>query len=195
MLAEAPGSFSKYVITSKYLTALKPKNISFEEAAAIPIVFLTVYYAFNKLAKLKKADKVLIHAAAGGIGMAAIQLAQLVGADIYVTVGSQVKRDLMLELGIKSDHIMNSRDTQFYTDIMHLTNNEGVDVVLNSLTSGDFIVKSMDSLKPGGVFLEIGKRDIWSKEQVDALDKDIEYHIIAIDQLSIDNPMLIRFVK
>jgi NADPH:quinone reductase-like Zn-dependent oxidoreductase/surfactin synthase thioesterase subunit len=191
VLAESPGAFRKYVATNKHLVAKKPSNISFIEAAGIPIVYLTVHYALNKIANLKKGEKVLIHAAAGGVGLAAIDMAKFIGADIYVTVGSDAKREVMLSIGIKNNHIMNSRDTKFYDDIMELTQNQGVDVVLNSLTSKDFIQKSFDCLKTGGRFLEIGKREIWSESRAKVYREDVSYSIIAIDNLTLEEPELV----
>jgi NADPH:quinone reductase-like Zn-dependent oxidoreductase/acyl carrier protein len=150
-----------------------------------------VYYAFNTLAKLKAGEKVLIHAAAGGVGMAAIQMAKNIGVEIFVTVGSDAKRKLMQDMGIRDDHIMNSRNTDFAAEIMKVTNNLGVDVILNSLTGGDFIAKSLAALAPNGRFLEIGKRDIWSAAQIKELRDDVQYSIIAIDTLSQQEPGLI----
>jgi myxalamid-type polyketide synthase MxaB len=187
VLAEAAAAFSKYVIANVNLVALKPKKISFNEAAGVPVVFLTTYYAFKTLAKLKVGDKVLIHSAAGGIGMAAIQIANMFGAEIYATVGNEQKRMLLEKMGIKPDHIMNSHTLMFADQIINATGGEGVDVVLNAL-SGDFIPKSIDILKDGGIFIEIGKREIWSKEQVAAHRKNIEYFIIALDMLSMQQP-------
>jgi len=191
VLAEAFGSFAKLVATPYQLVVHKPKNISFADAATIPIVFLTVHYAFNTLAKLKAGEKVLIHAAAGGIGMAAMQIAKNLGAEIFVTVGNDSKRKLMQDMGIKDDHIMNSRNTEYAERIMQITNNKGIDVVLNSLTGGDFISKSLSTLATNGRFLEISKRDIWSAAQVKENRADVQYSIIAIDTLSQQQPALV----
>ena len=164
--------------------------MSFIEAASIPVIFLTVHYSLNYIGKLKKGERILIHAAAGGVGLAAIQIAQHLGAEVFATVGTQEKHEIIASLGVK--HIMNSRNTEFYDEIMQITNGEGVDVVLNSLTSKDFIPKSLSCLKPQGRFLEIAKHDIWTPEQVKEYRPDVQYSIIAIDVLAKEQPNLIK---
>ena len=104
-------------------------------------------------------ERVLVHAAAGGVGLAAVQIAQRCGAEVFATAGSPAKRDMLRRLGVA--HVMDSRSLAFADEIMAATGGRGVDVVLNSL-AGDFIPAGMRSLAPGGRFLELGKRDIWS---------------------------------
>ena len=172
------GSYSSHIIVRDEYAVKKPSNLSHEETCGITIVFLTVVYAFEKLTKLKKGERVLIHAAAGGVGIAAIQIAQKIGAEIFATVGSEEKKKYLQEqFGIK--HIMNSRNLDFGKEIMEITNGEGIDVVLNSLTSGDFIPTSLSILKKGGKFVEIAKVGIWTDDQVQERfpDKDIKYFI------------------
>jgi polyketide synthase 12/polyene macrolide polyketide synthase/epothilone polyketide synthase D len=183
--------FAKYVNINEQLIVHKPNNLDFIEAATIPVVFLTAYFAFNISTKLKSGDRVLIHAAAGGVGIAAIQLAKLIGAEIYATVSTVEKRKLIESLGVKPDHIMNSRTTEFSDNILNMTGGKGVDVVLNSLTSEDYIAKSLATLAPNGRFLEIAKHDIWSEDQVADFRPDVKYSIIAIDEVTKQNPELI----
>ena len=172
VIALAPHSFSTFAVADADLAVHKPAAMSFTEAATIPITFLTAYYGLHHLAKMKAGDKVLIHAAAGGVGLAAVQLAQRAGAEVFATVGSAEKRKYLESLGVK--RIMNSRTLDFADEIMAITNGRGVDIVLNSL-SGDFIVKSLASLAPNGRFLEIGKRGIWSREQMAQVRPDVSY--------------------
>ncbi len=136
----------------------KPENIAFEEAAGIPTVFLTSYYALHHVARLKRGERVLIHTATGGVGLAAIQIAKWIGAEIFATAGSAEKRELLKSLGI--EHAMDSRSTDFAQQIMELTQGEGVDVILNTL-SGEAVVKGLEILRPFGRFLQIDKHDIF----------------------------------
>lgn len=123
-----------------------PKGMSYTEASAIPCIFVTAWHALCDVARIKRGESVLIHAAAGGTGQAAIQIAKYVGAEIYVTVGSDHKKKLLMRTyDIPEDHILYSRNTSFAQGIMRLTNNRGVDVVLNSL-SGESLVASWDCI-------------------------------------------------
>lgn len=135
-----------------------PTAMTFEAAASIPMVFATAYKALYDIARLQNGQSVLIHAAAGGVGQAAIILAQLAGAEVFATVGSQEKRDFIMEkYSIPADHIFSSRDASFGPKLMGMTN--GVDVVLNSL-SGPLLQESFNCLAPYGHFVEIGKFDL-----------------------------------
>ncbi|KAA3617210.1 MAG: SDR family NAD(P)-dependent oxidoreductase [Calditrichaeota bacterium] len=184
----AGGSFASYVITWADLVVVKPKNLSHEEAATIPITFLTAHYALNHLAKIKKGDKVFIHAASGGVGQAAIQLAKAEGAVIFGTAGNDEKRKVVKELG--ADYVMNSRSLDYADEVKEITDGKGVDVLLNSL-NGDYIPKNLDILSEKGSFLEIGKVDIWSEVQIKSERADLAYHIIALDHLSETEPAFV----
>lgn len=189
VIALASNSFGSYVTISSVLAVLKPASLSFEEAATIPIAFLTADYALNALAKMKRGDRVLIHAAAGGVGMAAVQLAQRAGAEIFGTAGSVEKRALLKSLGVQ--HVTNSRTLDFADEILSMTNGEGVDIVLNSL-AGDFIPKSISVLKEKGCFVEIGKTDVWDEERVQELKSGISYFILYLGEILDKDPQLIR---
>jgi myxalamid-type polyketide synthase MxaB len=189
VIAVADGSFSTFVTTKAALAIHKPTKFSFAEAATIPITFLTAYYGLYHLAKLKPGERVLIHAAAGGVGLAAVQLVQQRGGEIFATAGSPEKRAFLKSLGVQ--HIMDSRSLDFAQEIMALTEGQGVDIVLNSLTD-NFIPKSLAVLKPGGRFLEIGKRGIWTESQVAQLGRDITYFVIYLGAISSQNPALIQ---
>lgn len=144
-----------------------PADMSFEEAASMPLIFLTAYYALVTAGGLVKGETILIHAAAGGVGQAAIILAKQIGAEIFATVGPDEKRELIMEkYSIPEDHIFSSRDTSFAKGVMRATNGRGVDVVLNSL-AGEALRVSWHCLKKFGRFLEIGKADLFANTGLD----------------------------
>jgi NADPH:quinone reductase-like Zn-dependent oxidoreductase len=185
----ASGTFDSYVSARQDLLVPLADNISYEDAAGVPIAFLTAYYALHHLANLQAGQRVLIHAAAGGVGLAAVQLALLAGAEVIGTAGSPEKRDFLKSLGVQ--HVFNSRTLDFADEIMKVTNGEGVDIVLNSL-AGEFIPKSLSLLQRGGSFLEIGKTGIWDREQVAILNPNIAYHIIFLGEQFETEPALIH---
>ncbi len=189
VLGVASGSFATHVVTNENLIVHKPENISFEEAASVPIVYLTAYYTLHKLANVQKGESVLIHAATGGVGLAAIQVAKMLGAKIFGTAGNDTKRSVLSSEGVEL--IMDSRSLDFAEQVMEYTEGSGVDVILNSF-SGKYIEKGLSILSKNGRFLEIGKRGIWNHEKVKNFRKDIEYFTIAIDDISEKNPKLIK---
>jgi acyl transferase domain-containing protein len=172
----AAGSFGTYVLADAPFVAPKPAALSFAEAATLPTAMFTAYYSLHHLGKLQAGDKVLIQAASGGVGMAAVQLAQLAGAEVYATAGKP-KWDALRQLGVQ--HIFNSRTLDFADEIMAATGGTGVDVVLNSL-AGEFVDKSVAVLAAGGRFLEIGKRDVWTPARFAAARPDATYHLIDL---------------
>jgi NADPH:quinone reductase-like Zn-dependent oxidoreductase/SAM-dependent methyltransferase/NAD(P)-dependent dehydrogenase (short-subunit alcohol dehydrogenase family) len=142
-------------------------EMSFEDAASMPLIYLTAFYALVTIGRLLPGESVLVHAAAGGVGQAAIGIAQHVGAEIFATVGSEEKKQLIMkEYGIPEDHIFSSRDLSFAKAIMRATNNAGVDVVLNSL-AGEALRLSLHCLAKFGSFLEIGKADLFANTGLD----------------------------
>ncbi|CAD5983040.1 zinc-binding dehydrogenase [Planktothrix agardhii] len=146
--APALGSLGSYITVNHQFVIPKPTHINFAEAATLSTAFLTAYYALIVQAQLKPGDRILIHAASGGVGQAAIQIAQQMGAEIYATA-SPGKQEFLKSMGIK--FVINSRTLAFADEIRELTNNQGVDVVLNSL-NGEFIPKSLEILSPNGRF-------------------------------------------
>ena len=152
----ASGSFSQSVTVNRAMVIPIPEDISLEAAATIPVAFLTAYYSLVQLAQIKPGDRVLIHAAAGGVGQAAIQIAQSIGADIIATA-SPSKWETVRSHGIT--HVFNSRTLTFADEIMTLTQGTGVDVVLNSL-AGEFRDRSIQVLRPDGRFIELGLGDL-----------------------------------
>lgn len=136
-----------------------PDDMTFETAASLPTQFVTAYLSLYNTARLQRRETILIHSATGGVGQAAVMLAQRVGAEVFVTVGTDEKRQFMQQhYGIPPDHIFSSRDTSFVANIMEMTQGQGVDVVLNSL-AGILLQESFDCLAPFGRFVELGKRD------------------------------------
>lgn len=171
------------------LVLLKPQHLSAEQAAAFPLVYLTAYYALNTLANLQAGQRILIHAAAGGVGMAAVQLALRAGAEIFATASTPAKRDQLLALGVH--HVFHSRTLDFADEIRAITNGQDVDVILNSL-AGNFIPASLSILAENGVFLEIGKRDIWTAEQVAQVKPNAAYHPIDFSTFILNDPAYVR---
>ena len=185
----APACFASHVIADKACLARKPGHLSFEDAATVPTVFFTAYYALDTLARLRKGERILIHGAAGGVGLAAMQIAKWRGAEVFATAGAAEKQDLVRMLG--ADHVLSSRSLAFADEIMALTEGQGVDVVLNSL-AGEAIHKNLTILKPFGRFLEIGKRDLYANSKVGLrpFRNNISYFAIDADQLMIGRPLL-----
>ncbi|KAF6838015.1 KR domain-containing protein [Colletotrichum musicola] len=154
------GGFGTFVRCPELQTEKLPRGMSFLAAAAVPAVWSTAVYALDHVARLSAGETVLVHAAAGGVGQAAVQLARLRGAEVFVTVGSETKRQLVKELfHLDDDHIFNSRDETFAEDVLHATHGRGVDVVLNSL-GGELLRRSWECIAPFGRFVDIGKADI-----------------------------------
>ena len=163
VIANGAGCFASHLTVPAQFVARKPARLTFEEAATLPVAFMTARYALHDLGRIKRGERVLIHAATGGVGLAAIQIAQLAGAEIFATAGSEEKRRYLRKLGIRP--VMDSRSTAFAAEIRKLTKGAGVDLVLNSL-AGDAIEKSISVLAPGGRFLEIGKRDVYANSPI-----------------------------
>ena len=187
----APASLSTRVVTMADALAPIPPGMSFAAAATIPVTFVTAIYALGHLAKLAPGEHVLIHAAAGGVGLAAIQYAKHRGAVVIATAGSEVKRSFLRLAG--ADHVLDSRDLGFCNEVREITGGQGVDVVLNSL-SGEAMERSLEVLRPFGRFLELGKRDLYLNRRIHLrpLRQNISYFAIDIDQLPMRRPDLAR---
>ena len=185
VLALTPRAFCSQVITSEKLAWRRPSGLDSAAAATIPIVFLTAEYALRQVAQLRAGERVLIHAGAGGVGLAAIQIAQRAGAEIFATAGSPRKRDVLRALGVR--HVMDSRTLAFADEIMAATAGEGVDVVLNSL-AGDFIPRSLGLLRAGGRFLEIGKTDLWDSQRAAAVNPKASYTVVFLGEVCLSDP-------
>src|SRR5204862_1255510 len=187
----APASLGTHVVTTAQAVMRRPPKTSFAAAATIPVVFVTAIYSLGTLAKLAAGEYVLIHAAAGGVGLAAIQYAKHRGAVVIATAGSQMKRSFLRLAG--ADHVLDSRDLTFADAVREITGGQGVDVVLNSL-SGEAMERSLEVLRPFGRFLELGKKDLYLNRRIHLrpLRQNISYFAIDIDQLPTRRPDLAR---
>jgi NADPH:quinone reductase-like Zn-dependent oxidoreductase/acyl carrier protein/NADP-dependent 3-hydroxy acid dehydrogenase YdfG len=157
-----------------------PGDLTFEEAATLPVVFMTAWHALKTVARMKAGEVILVHAGAGGVGMAAIQIAHHLGADVIASAGSATKRALLKTLGVK--YVIDSRKGDFTETVMDLTAGRGVDVVLNALAS-EAIPMGLSCLAEFGRFIEIGKRDIYQNSRLPlwALRRNASFHVVAMD--------------
>ncbi|MEO1590397.1 MAG: SDR family NAD(P)-dependent oxidoreductase [Cyanobacteria bacterium J06632_22] len=188
VMSIADGSFSQSVTVHRDLVTPIPDGLATTDAAALPVAFLTAYYGLAHLAQLKQGDRVLIHAATGGVGQAAVQIAQQVGAEIFATA-SPGKWDVLERLGVTQR--MNSRTLDFADEIMTSTQGQGVDVVLNSLP-GEFREKSLAVLGAGGRFVEIGKGAGLTPTEIAQARPDVEHHTVDLAALCLQQPALIQ---
>ncbi|MEM6447440.1 MAG: type I polyketide synthase, partial [Cyanobacteria bacterium P01_D01_bin.123] len=183
--AVTPGGFSRYVTVPANTVVPKPESLSFTAAATLPTAFLTAYYSLSRLAQVKPGDRVLVHAAAGGVGMAAVQIAQYLGAEVFGTA-SPSKWQTLRDAGVT--RIASSRSLGFVDEFLAATDGAGVDVVLNCL-SGEFVPASLGLLKQqGGRFVELGKRDILSPAIVAESYSHIEYGAFDLGEVAIASP-------
>lgn len=187
VLGMAPRSIAGMAVTPEHCVVHKPNHLSFEEAATITIVYLTAYYCLMDQARIEPGERLLIHSGTGGVGIAAIRLAQQMDVEIFATAGSESKRQVLLNMGI--EHVYDSRSLDFYHQIMADTDGQGVDVVLNSL-SGQAIVQSLKCLRPFGRFVEIGKTDIYDDAALylKRFGDNLSYFAVDIDRLMAQKP-------
>ncbi|MGI5472490.1 SDR family NAD(P)-dependent oxidoreductase [Streptomyces sp. CA-132043] len=172
VMVNALDCMSGTLTVSSELAVRKPARITMAEAAGVPTVFVTAHYALHHLAGIKPGDRVLIHAAAGGVGQAAVQLAQQAGAEVFATA-SPAKWPLLRAQGIR--HLMNSRTLDFADEVLAATGGAGVDLVLNSLNK-EFIPAGLHCLAEGGRFVELGKVGSWTPEEMRQERPDVQYH-------------------
>ena len=188
------GCLSTRARCNSRLAAKIPDDMTFPQAASLPITGITSHYSLRFLANLQRDDTILIHSAAGGVGQTAIQMAQTVGSEIFATVSSKEKKELLMNVyDIPADHIFYSRDTSFADSLMQRTQNRGVDVVLNSL-SGDALVASWECVAPFGRFIEIGKADIEanSKLPMSAFAKNVSFAALEMQSMIETRPDIIE---
>ncbi|MFD0176230.1 type I polyketide synthase, partial [Streptomyces rochei] len=164
VMGMVPGGLADTALVDERYLSVVPADWDDETAASVPLVFLTALYAFRDLAGLSAGERVLIHAGAGGVGMAAVQLARHLGAEVFATA-SEGKWDVLRGLGLDGDHIASSRDVGFEEKFRAVTGGRGMDVVLNAL-AGEFVDASLRITASGGRFLEMGKTDIRDPETV-----------------------------
>ena len=178
------GTFRPEHVTRAEMVAAAPEGLPAAALATIPTAFVSAELAFQ-MSGLNAADRVLIHTASGGVGLAAIQLVQAAGAEVFATA-SAPKQSYLQSLGI--EHVYDSRSTDFGQQLLDDTGGEGVTVVLNSLTGPGLIEASLSCLAQNGRFVELGRRDIWTKEQMAEARPDIDYSILEVDALKRRDP-------
>ncbi|WP_455431164.1 SDR family NAD(P)-dependent oxidoreductase [Streptomyces anandii] len=179
-----PGGFGPLVVADRRMIAPMPEGWTFAEAAAVPIVFMTAYYALRDLAGLRAGESLLVHAAAGGVGMAAVQLARHWGAEVFATA-SEGKWDTLRGLGLPDERIASSRTLDFEDAFREATDGRGVDVVLDSLAR-EFVDASLRLLPRGGRFVEMGKTDVRSPEEVAAAHPGVTYQAFDLVEAGLD---------
>ena len=193
VLAFGPGSFASHLVVREDMAAVLPAGMNLAAATTVPVAFFTAWYALITLAALKPGEWVLIHGGAGGVGLAAIQIAQHAGARVVATASSPVKVSFLRSLGVQ--HVLDSRSLSFAEGVMGLTGGRGVDVVLNSL-AGAAMERSLNAIAPFGRFLELGKQDFYANTAVGLrpLKANIAYHGIDVDQLMAVRPDLAKAI-
>lgn len=187
-------SYSTYARCDSSAVVKISDEMSFAIAASIPVVYCTAYYSLIDLAHLQRGESVLVHAAAGGVGQAAIMLAQMIGAEVFATVGSKQKKHFLMDTyGLAEDHIYSSRTSAFGKSIRGITKNRGVDVVLNSL-SGEKLLTSWTCLAKFGRFIEIGKKDILANTRLEMAQFSQSVTFSSVDLVLVieERPQLIQ---
>lgn len=191
VIASGAGCFASHLTVPAEFVLRKPARLSFEQAATIPVAYMTAWYALHHLGRIRRGERILIHAATGGVGLAAIQIAQLAGAEVFATAGNDEKRSHLRRLGIR--HIMDSRSTAFADEVRTFTKGAGVDLILNSL-AGDAIAIGLSVLAPGGRFLEIGKRDVYANTAIGlrAMRSNVSMFVIDMGQVIASQPNVVQ---
>ncbi|MGW4076244.1 SDR family NAD(P)-dependent oxidoreductase [Streptomyces asiaticus] len=181
------GAFGSFTVVPADHTAPLPEGLDPHTAAGLPIAFLTAWYALRHIGRVSAGERVLIHSATGGTGLAAIAVARLLGAEVLATAGSAEKRRFLRGMGIA--RVMDSRSLDFRDEVMEATGGEGVDVVLNSL-SGAAIRAGLECLRPFGRFVELGVRDILSDAPLglSPLRHNITFSTVDLRELQLDRP-------
>ena len=181
VLGFAASAFASSVTLPQDALFAVPNGLSLPQAAAVPVVFTTAWDALMRLARLQPAETVLIHGAAGGVGLAALQIAQLHGARVFATAGTKEKRLMLRALGAEA--VFDSRNLGFADALRRATDGRGVDVVLNSL-SGEAMQQSVECLAPFGRFVELGKRDFAEGRHMGLrpFAANLSYHAYDLDQ-------------
>ncbi|MFE0042396.1 SDR family NAD(P)-dependent oxidoreductase [Streptomyces albireticuli] len=188
------ASFGPYSVTDRRLVVRMPEGWTFAQAAAAPVVYLTAYYALVDLAGLRTGESILIHAAAGGVGTAAMQLARHLGAEVYGTASPR-KWPTLRAFGLDDAHTASSRDLAFHDAFMTATGGRGMDVVLDCL-AGEFVDASLRMLPRGGRFVEMGKTDIRDAAEVAAAHQGVAYQAFDMMEAGPDRiqEMLVELV-
>lgn len=189
VIALAAGSFATYVNVDVRHTAPKPQSLTYAQAASLPVNYLTAYYALIEIGKLKAGERVLIHAASGGTGMAAVRVAQSIGAEVFATASPE-KWEVLRQAGVR--HLFHSRNTAYAQEILEQTLGAGVDLVLNSLTSDGFIPASLAVTAQGGRFIELAKKDVWTTAAMAAARPDVDYRVVDLVRTAMEAPEYVQ---
>ena len=182
------GTFADVFIAKAALVAAVPAGLAPEEAVTLPNTFATAYHCLVTEGRIRKGDRVLIHTAAGGVGMMAVQIALNTGAQVFATAGTEEKRRILKARGV--EHVFSSRNLDFAAQVKALTKGEGVDLALNSL-AGDFIRATLSAVRDHGRFVEIGKTGIWDARDVAELGRDIQYSVVDLGRFLDEQPEVI----
>ena len=180
VIAIGPGTFGSHMTTLADLVTPIPDTLPDPEAAAFGIAYLTAWHSLCEVGRLAPGERVLIHSATGGVGMAALAIAKMVGARIYTTAGSDAKREMLAGLGV--EYVGNSRTVDFADEILEATDGYGVDVILNSLPD-EAIQRGVKILAPGGRFIELGKKDVYANANLGlaSLTKSASFSVVDLD--------------
>lgn len=190
VMGMARGALKGLVALPAQTLVQVPSDLSLRDAASIPSAFATAHYALAHAGRVRKGERVLIHLGTGGVGLAAIQVARSLGAEVIATAGSDEKRDYLRGMGVS--HVFNSRSLGFADDVMVATGGKGVDVILNALPT-HYIAKGLEVLAPFGRFLEIGKRDVYADTPLGMLGlrRNISFHVIDLAAMGAERPDLL----
>jgi acyl transferase domain-containing protein/acyl carrier protein len=184
------STLASHVTVPARFAIAKPEHLSHGAASALPVAYVTAYYGLVELARLRAGERVLVHSATGGVGLAAIEIARHIGAEVYATAGTEAKREQLRAMGIT--HVYDSRSTAFARGVLADTDGAGVDVVLNSLT-GEAIPAGLGALANRGRFVELGKRDVYggARLPMDHLKRNVSFFVVDLAGLTDDRPELV----
>ncbi|KAI9164151.1 Mycocerosic acid synthase [Paramyrothecium foliicola] len=191
VMASVSNGLAGIAVVDYRLVAPAPSLLSMAEAACVPIAYVSAYYSLVYLGRMTRGDSVLVHSAAGGVGRAAIQIAQLFGARVFATAGSPARRAKALEWGAEA--VFDTRSLSFHDEVKKATGGRGVDLVLNSLI-GPMFAQSIACLAPFGRFLEIGKTDIYRNMRVglESFGDNCSFFAVDVDRLALQRPDLFQ---
>ena len=191
------GTFANRIIATTERVYPIPDWMSFEEASTLASVYLVSLYSLYDLSNTQKGQRVLIHSASGGLGVACIQICHYIGAEVYATVGSKEKRKFLMDnYGVPDDHIFNSRSTEFAGQILEATNDEGVDVIINSLT-GDLLEESWRCIREGGTMVELGKKDMLDRNYLpmEQFGRNASYRCFDMAHVNVSDALIAQLLK
>ncbi len=189
VLGLAWGSFADAVVARAAAVVPVPEGLDLEGAVTLPNAFATAWHSLVVAGGVKRSDRVLIHSAASGVGLMAVQIARHLGATVFATAGSESKRDYLRSIGV--ERVFDSRALGFASEVLRATDGRGVDLVLNSL-AGEFIPAGLSTVAQGGRFIEIGKTGIWDESRVAALGRGIRYTVVDLGPLLDRQPDVLR---